>query len=347
MSKYLLALYHFLGSVSFAIILIAITILLVVIGTLLESMAASHLYAASWTYQHPFFSFLLSLYFINILFSALRRWPYKKRHIPFLLTHLGLLMLLTGQMIKNQFGLQGRLRLEKGIESNEVAIPNTLALLVENEEHKEMIPIDQLPRGQLPMEIKPFSLFCKKAAFAKHVEKNFYSFETPFTYRLIPKEAPLRLEECVPGIILEFQEGFDKQKIALAYDPDNLKWPLFNGKYKVRLQNMIHFLSFKLLLKNARQIFYPNSTQTYSYECELLVEDKEKQWNEHTLSMNRVYETWNGYRFYLSSIETSPDKTIQFVHLAVNYDPAKYLLSYPGAFLIFLGSFLLFWGRKS
>lgn len=123
--------FHFLGGLYFAIFLIASTAFLVSLGTILESKTNSHQYAAQYTYEHPLFLVLLSFYFINILFSALRRWPFQKRHIPFLITHFGLLMILSGVILKNLYGIQGSLNLIEGTANHLVTIPNSYCLKVE------------------------------------------------------------------------------------------------------------------------------------------------------------------------------------------------------------------------
>lgn len=119
----LLRLYRFLGSIFFTLILFSFIILVSSVGTFLESMTESHRYAEQWTYGHPlFFTVFLSL-FANILFSATRRWPFQKRHIPFLMTHLGLLLLLSGVWIKGAYGLQGHMNLLEGSGSHHVILP--------------------------------------------------------------------------------------------------------------------------------------------------------------------------------------------------------------------------------
>lgn len=123
--------FHFLGGLTFALILIGIAAIVVMIGTILESKADSHLYASHWVYGHPLFAFLLGLFFINILFSALRRWPFKRRHIPFLTTHLGLLMVILGTILKNQWGTQGHMLVMEGSGSQQILLPHTYALQVE------------------------------------------------------------------------------------------------------------------------------------------------------------------------------------------------------------------------
>ncbi len=127
----------FLSSIHFAIALIAATALFVIAGTLLESKTESHRYAASLTYSHPLFIFLLWGFFINILFSALRRWPFKKKHIPFLITHLGLLMLLGGVIIKSYFGVQGSMSIIEGGASNAIMLSDTYVVEVEDRGHKK------------------------------------------------------------------------------------------------------------------------------------------------------------------------------------------------------------------
>lgn len=129
--KHLLRLYQFLGSVSFAIVLIAITACCVILGTFIEAATQSHLHAALFTYGSPWFLLLLAGFFLNILISALRRWPFRKRHLPFLITHLGLLMILAGVMVKATLGVQGTLLITEGSGSHALFLNNTEAIRVE------------------------------------------------------------------------------------------------------------------------------------------------------------------------------------------------------------------------
>lgn len=173
-------------------------------------------------------------------------------------------------------------------------------------------------------------------------------FETPLSHQVIPDISPSKIEDQCPGIVLEVQEGVNKQTIALAYDSSSggLKWPLLNGKYVIRFQPNLRELPYRIRLRQARQIAYPQSQQIYSYESDLLITENNKLPIEQTLSMNHVYETWDGYRFYLSGIGSSADGMLKRIQLAVNYDPAKYFLTYPGTVLVFLGTVLLFWFKQ-
>lgn len=642
--NYLKKLLKFLGSLYFALFLISTSAILVIIGTLVESKTSSHLYASQWIYSHWLFTLLLSCYFINILFSALSRWPFKLKHIPFLTTHLGLLMLLSGTIIKNHFGLQGHLIALEGSGSHRVYMPHSYGLLVESQKgdkkifslanlapqineglglkwkirhftphssvrheawvhgqngwilglppfaveewkSEEPIPYHEVPflntawdvafiktdsslgaqfseknprlivrddkegvkqlylfdqygrkylksysssklesifvynqgfggyslhypvplafmkngkqveeavdwhlenelralfeeslpdyldlfkRTALDLHINAEKLFLKllkfednnlmplfdamnwnqlpqevkKAAFwlallydhIDHVEegglrnylvKNGWPFipqeyeesqlsnvvsaqllavlpslpnapepstakgklrlfksllkrdeltyerlkaelqrslseeelfkplheqiviESPLQMKVKTEKPEVKLEENRPAILLEVSHREGKEKIPLAYDAHSsgLKWPVLNGSYLLRFQPYYVEIPYHLRLRQAREISYPNSEQPYSYEADILISGSGKNPMEITLSMNRVFETWDGYRFYLAGMSNT-ESGIKRVQIVVNRDPVKYWLTYPGAILVGMGAFMLFWFKK-
>lgn len=144
--KILKQLYHFLGSIYLAILLIALTAIFVAAGTVLEAWHDSHLFSASFTYHHPVFFTLIWGFFINILISALRRWPFQKKHIPFLMTHLGLLLLLSGVMVKSYFGVQGSMSILEGGSNYRIFLPHTHVIRLEKKDPPQQIeyPLDYL-----------------------------------------------------------------------------------------------------------------------------------------------------------------------------------------------------------
>src|SRR5262245_7609377 len=113
--------------------------LFVIAGTFLESKTESHRFAARFTYSNPLFSVLLWLFFVNILFSALRRWPFKVHHIPFLITHFGLLMILAGMLVKKSYGVQGSLGIIEGSGSQEILLQDTSVLHIEKRNQEDQV----------------------------------------------------------------------------------------------------------------------------------------------------------------------------------------------------------------
>lgn len=167
------------------------------------------------------------------------------------------------------------------------------------------------------------------------------TIETPLTQKIERATPNLKLEDNLPLVRLSLNREF----MTLSYDKfaSELKWPTSNGEYLLSYQSKIEPIPYRLRLRNARQIHYPGSTANFSFEADLIVTDKKNLTKkEVTISMNNVHETWDGYRFYLSNISPGVETSIQTVQIVVNHDPAKYFLTYPGALILSLGIFLLF-----
>lgn len=205
---------------------------------------------------------------------------------------------------------------------------------------------------------------CLEAATSQPVSRGIL-IETAITARR-KALAPLRiLEDNLPLLVVDVSDGQESERIALSYDSygAGLKWPVLNGRYLLRFQPRLQALPYRLRLRDTRQINYAASGQAYAYESDIVIsplEAKPSFWDrmlqavnleprplggdcETTISMNNVYETWDGYRFYMANISPPQEVAAQRAQIVVNCDPAKYRLTYPGAFLVALGIFLLFW----
>lgn len=199
--------------------------------------------------------------------------------------------------------------------------------------------------------INYFSLFPLDKPNDRPFEKDddrLLTFEAPVTQKLVPAQPLIKMEENKPGILLELKKGDKKERIALAYDSSGigLKWPALSGKYLFRFQPKTHEIPYHIRVRQARTIHYPDSSQPYSYEADVLISNENQISTDITLSMNRVYETWDGYRFYLAGMSTSSESGIHRIQIVVNHDPVKYYLTYPGALLVALGAILLFWFKS-
>lgn len=171
------------------------------------------------------------------------------------------------------------------------------------------------------------------------------ALETALVAMHDPLPTGKKLEDNLPMITLHASNGQRRQSMTLSYDRmgTGLKWPVLNGEYLVRFQPMVHEIPYHLRLRQARQVNYANSQQAFSYECDLIIADHSSGSTiEKTISMNNVHETWDGYRFYLSSIAPPNDSAVKRIQIVVNRDPAKYWLTYPGAIVLSCGIVLLF-----
>lgn len=154
-------------------------------------------------------------------------------------------------------------------------------------------------------------------------------------------------EDNCPLITLLLRDGYSNDILKLGYDQfgHGLKWPAL-GNYLLRFQPFFTKIPYRVRLRQARQINYTNSNQPYSFEADLIITDtRDGSTVEKTISMNHVHETWDGYRFYLANMTSTGEGAIKRAQIVVNHDPAKYVLTYPGALLVSLGMMMLFWMR--
>lgn len=196
--------------------------------------------------------------------------------------------------------------------------------------------------------LRVFGIHWAEIAALPSVNLETLTMEAPLTSIRKKTSPSKKIEENLPMITLRAYQENKTQSFSLTYDPfaSGLRWPILGGKYLVRFQPQFKKIPYKVRLRNARQINYANSTQPYSFESDLIVTDLRTNLPvEKTISMNQVYETWDGYRFYLANIAPPAETSVRQVQIVVNHDPAKYWLTYPGAIILTFGIFLLFWIR--
>lgn len=106
-------LFKFFGSLKLAVVLLAVLIIGAIAGTIWESSFDAKV-ARAYVYGAPWFNFWLIFLAANLAASAFSRWPWKKHHVAFLITHLGIITLLTGSLIGRIWGTEGTITLFKG-----------------------------------------------------------------------------------------------------------------------------------------------------------------------------------------------------------------------------------------
>ena len=105
--------FEFFASLKLAVVLLAVIIVAAIAGTLYESSFDSKV-ASAYVYGAPWFNLWLVLLGANLTCSALSRWPWRKHHLAFLITHLGIITLLIGSLIGRIWGIEGTITLFKG-----------------------------------------------------------------------------------------------------------------------------------------------------------------------------------------------------------------------------------------
>lgn len=105
--------FDFMASLELAVSLILALAVVLSVGTVYESKygaaVASQLVYRSWWMQ-----VLLWLFMFNLAAVAISRLPWRKHHVGFLITHLGIIVLLLGAWVQQKRGVDGVLALAPG-----------------------------------------------------------------------------------------------------------------------------------------------------------------------------------------------------------------------------------------
>lgn len=110
------------GSLQVAIALGFIFIVVLATGTIVESWYSARI-AQELVYRTWWFTALLIFLGLNIFFAAAKKWPWKRHQTGFLITHLGLLIILAGGILNSLGGVDAQMVLldsDKAIVTDEV-----------------------------------------------------------------------------------------------------------------------------------------------------------------------------------------------------------------------------------
>ena len=106
------SIFEFFASLKLAVVLLAVLIVAAIAGTIYESSFDAKV-ARTYVYGAPWFNLWLVLLGANLACSAFSRWPWRKHHLAFLITHLGIITLLIGSLIGRIWGVEGTITLFK------------------------------------------------------------------------------------------------------------------------------------------------------------------------------------------------------------------------------------------
>ncbi|MBY0470244.1 cytochrome c biogenesis protein ResB [bacterium] len=168
MIRILNGIYKFLCSLKLAISVILVLAVSLAAATIIESIHDTQT-AQYYVYQAGWFYGVLFLLAMNILVVALSRLPWKWSHGPFLLAHLGILVLLVGSWITARHGIDGMMRVTEGESTGVVEIQSPL-LIVSDQSQVKTYPVRWVPVGVdfKPMQISEYDLVVQK--FITHAE---------------------------------------------------------------------------------------------------------------------------------------------------------------------------------
>lgn len=142
--------FRFLASLRLAVILLSTLIVMSIVGTLAESKFDADT-ARTWIYEAPWFHLWLLFLGANLTCSALMRWPWKKYHTGFLLTHLGIITVMIGAVIGQIWGIEGTMTLFKDSPPDNKLVLQTRQITVRDPDAQQAVMIDI---GRQPVRIR-------------------------------------------------------------------------------------------------------------------------------------------------------------------------------------------------
>lgn len=107
------AVFGFFASLQLAIGTIAALMIILAVGTIIESRFNADA-ARILVYDTPWLTLILVVLVLNLACSAADRLPWKKKHIGFVLTHLGIIIILAGSLATQKAAVDGQMSMTEG-----------------------------------------------------------------------------------------------------------------------------------------------------------------------------------------------------------------------------------------
>lgn len=130
--------FKFFASVKLAIMLLVFMIAVLAAGTIIESYHGAD--AAKITvYDSVWFSIFLILLAVNLAAAAFDRFPWKKKHIGFVITHLGIIVILGGSLVTQKTMVDGQMALAEGETQARITLPHPLLYIYSPDERLDWL----------------------------------------------------------------------------------------------------------------------------------------------------------------------------------------------------------------
>lgn len=186
-----------LASLKLAVVTMILMAILSAVGTFVEArLGLDH--AQKLVYQSHWMMAVMILFVTNLSAVILDRWPWQAKHSSFILAHVGLIMLVLGQWVGNNYGLDGTMNINIGSENkfvtvnrNEVQVYSSFDAVKYTRLYREDVDFISNP----PTEKEPLVL---------NLELDQLKF-TDFKPFVVPKRDILPSENANSGRAVRFQ----------------------------------------------------------------------------------------------------------------------------------------------
>jgi hypothetical protein len=200
---------HWGSSLHLAMILLITLAIACAVATVTESRFSSEV-ARYYIYKAPWFGFWLLFLVVNLLCVIVGRWPWQRKHLSFIVAHIGIITLLSGAVIGQKWGYEGFLNLEVGHPPEGRVILNQTVLdirpLGTATSYEAPFPVEV----RRPSEAHPRVLPLPHSPLRLSIDR--YAENLSFSESLVPSAAP----GAGPGAGLRFVSHALKQDFSWA-----------------------------------------------------------------------------------------------------------------------------------
>lgn len=149
-----------LSSLKLAVAIIIGIAIITAVGTIVEARYDAYA-AKKLVYDTPWMYGIMGLLCIVLISVMVDRLPWKKRHVAFVLAHIGILILLLGGLITARFGLDGNMRIGINESNSFVQVPETDVVVYtsfDGDRYSKTFESEVDFFSQPPTAEKPFSI---------------------------------------------------------------------------------------------------------------------------------------------------------------------------------------------
>ncbi len=187
------------------------------IATVAESKFNSDV-ARYYIYKAPWFLLWLMALVVNLVCVILSRWPWQRKHLSFIVAHIGIITLLAGAVIGQRWGFEGFMNLEVGrpLEGRVVLNQTILDVRMPQSGVSYEAPLPVAVRR--PSEARPRVLAVPQSPY--HLKIDGYSETVGTTEHLAPALVPITgaidVSNLGPGVELKLSNPGMKQEVPMV-----------------------------------------------------------------------------------------------------------------------------------
>lgn len=202
----------FFASLRLAVVIILALMIAMAVGTFIEAAEGTQA-AVLIVYDSPWFHAILILLGLNVFTVMVDRIPWQKKHIGFLVTHAGIILILVGSFITRQTMVDGQVTLAEGETSSHVTLlQKPLVYIFDHSSQKDWI---------FPIRPKPFAWEGHETLASEKPSQDISVTLMNYYPKARIEEKRVAAESGPSALKLQLQNDFVNQELWLVEDDAN------------------------------------------------------------------------------------------------------------------------------